>query len=539
MKRFLSWKLLLLLIIIVAGFLRFYALDKIPLTLNPDEVSLGYSTFSLLNTAEDEHGKFLPIALQSFGDWKLPGYSYLDIVPMVLFGPNAFAVRSISALFGVIAVLAIYFIVFFLFKRKSIALLASFFYAISPWNIYFSRTAYEVNLATTLFLIGLSLFLKYLYENKKENRWITLSCIFFISTAFVQHAYIILSPLLVLGLVYLYKDKISWNKQILISFAIFVVFTIISFFNSYFLSTNKTANLLVFNDRNIIYNRSDKLKGDNAQKNIQVEKIIYNKFTGGLYQLGQNYVGVFSPSFFFDKGGEKLVDTLGYFANFYVFDALFIFVGFAGLFFHREKSTKVLLLWLVLAPIPAALTRNPLTATRVFTLLPLFIIMSAYGAYVIYNLLKTKNIKNYVIKSILLVIFVYNVILFMDGYFIHFNIQRIRFWRYGFEQSVAIANKYPEYNVVMRGPDNFPYIYFLFYNQYSPEKFKKEVKYYPPTNEGFYFVKSFGRYSFPWTIDYTKLRPKTIYFDDTKVNYRTNKIYLPSGEPILGYEVVN
>ena len=162
MKKLLNWKLSLLLIVILSVFLRFFLLDKIPGTLNPDEAALGYTSFSLLKAGIDEHGRFLPLALQSFGDWKLPGYSYLSILPVILFGLNAFSVRFISAASGVIGVIFIYLIVENLFKKRNLSLLTALFYAISPWNIFFSRTAYEVNLATTLFLVGLFVFLNLL-----------------------------------------------------------------------------------------------------------------------------------------------------------------------------------------------------------------------------------------------------------------------------------------------------------------------------------------------------------------------------------------
>jgi len=126
----------------------------------------------------------------------------------------------------------------------------------------------------------------------------------------------------------------------------------------------------------------------------------------------------------------------------------------------------------------------------------------------------------------------------MDGYFVHLNMQRARFWDYGYKQAVELSKAYPDYKVIMRGPENFPYIYFLFYNQYSPQKFISQVKYYPPTSEGFLYVKSFDRFSFPETLDQIKLAPKTIYIDDNYLRYK-DKILLPSGEPVLSYYINN
>lgn len=525
--------ILLFFIVLIASFLRVYSLDKIPGSLNIDEAAVGYTSFSLLHTGMDEHGVFLPLSLQSFGDWKLPGYSYFGTIPVAVFGLNEFSTRIPSATAGIIAVLLSFYISLKLFKRKDIALITAFLFAVSPWNIYFSRAAYEVNLATTFFLIGLSAFLKYLEEPTRKLWWLILSGIFFGITVFTYNSFIIFTPLFVVGAVYLYRDRLKFNWKLLVPALILVIMVAVSFYFSIFTSTNKTSTLLVFNDPNTIYNRVEKIRGDKAS-NSPIEKIIYNKITGGVYQFGQNYLSAFSPSFLFDKGGDKLVDNLGYFGNLYFIDALFILAGFAGLLLQREKSLKLIILWLVLSPIPAALTKNPQSSTRLFLLMPVLAIVSSYGVWQIMQFLRNKNIKNYVFKLLLLALFIYNVALFIDGYFVHLNSQRARFWDYGYKQAVELSLKYPDYKIVMRGPENFPYIYFLFYNQYDSNKFREEVKYYPLTNEGFLYVKSFGKFNFVKSIDNVKVADKTIYIDDNYLRYK-NKIYLPSKDPVLSY----
>jgi 4-amino-4-deoxy-L-arabinose transferase-like glycosyltransferase len=531
--------ILLLFIVFLASFLRLYALDKIPASLNPDEVSLGYTSFSLLKTGADEHGRFLPLALESFGDWKLPVYSYIGMIPIALFGLNDFSTRLTSALAGILAVVLFYFISKRLFKKEKLALISSLFFAISPWSIYFSRAAYEVNLATTFFLAGFLLFLEFLEKEKNRNKWLFLSIIFFSITLFTYNSFIIFSPIFVLGLLIIYKEKINPNRSFLFSIFLLVFFLSISIFYSIFVSTNKTSTLLVFNDKNTIYQRVEALRADNYIGQLKpLEQIIYNRFTGGLYQFGQNYLVAFSPTFLFDKGGEKLVDNLGYFGNLYLIDALFIFLGLSGMFLQKEKSLKLILLWLILSPIPSALTKNPQSSTRLFLLMPVLVILSSYGFYQTFVYLKKRNLLNYILKILVVIILTYNVLLFMDGYFVHLNAQRVIFWKYGYKQAVELSQKYPRYNIVMRGPENFVYIYFLFYNQYDPNKFRSQVKYYSRNSEGYLYVKSFGRFSFPESIDYNNLKSKTIYIDDNYFRFK-DKILLPSGEPILSYYVTN
>ena len=540
MKRFLNWKYALTIILFIAFFLRVFALDKIPGSLIPDELALGYTSFSLLKTGADIHGNIFPISFNVFGTaWTLIGYPLVDMIPQFFLGTSDFSVRLPSALSGVIGVILIYFIAEILFSRnKKLSLLAALVYAISPWNIYFSRMGLEYNFALTVFLFGLLCFLRYVYVNSKRDILLIFSVILFSLTELIYYPYVIFIPIFLIALFFLFKSIIIRNKKLPWVIAIFVFSTLSIYFVIFKSSIGEASTQSIFNDRGVIYDRVEKFRTDNTNEPVFLQRILHTKYLGVPYQMAQNYASAFSPSFLFDKGGDKIERDIGYFGKLYLIDALFLLVGFAAIFYKREKIILFLCLWLIAAPVASAITKGAPSSSRLFMLMPLFTLIIAYGMNQLLILLRGN-----LIKKILLIfvtgLFLLNFVFFIDAYFIHLNYQRVRFLHYGYNQVVEISKAYPDYNIVMRGPDNFPYIYFLFYNQYDPEKFRKEAEYYPPTNEGFLFVKSFGKYSFPWVIDYTKLNKKTIYIDDTKVQYRKNKIYLPSGEPILGYEIKN
>lgn len=534
MNKFFGWKGLLFLIIILAFFLRIYKLGEIPANLNPDEMALGYNAYSILKSGADEHGQFLPLALQSFGDWKLPIYSYLTAISIAFFGLTEVAVRIPSAIAGVLGVFFIYGIALILFKKREIAFFASFFFALSPWSIYFSRAAYEVNVATTIFLGG---FLALLYYfQKKRAEYLFLSFVLFGATMFTQHNYIVFTPLYVFTILVFFRKNIRYNRKWYTAISLFAVLIIISYMSIVAGGGKKVSNLNILNDRNIIYNRVEKLRGDNSLKNNFLERIFHTKYSGGAYQFALNYLNSYSPNFLFDKGGEKLVHNIGDVGYFYVFDAFFVITGLAFLLWNREKESLLFLVpWLLIAPIPSAITRE-LSGTRLFTIVPLFVLIASYGAYKMITIWKEGKLK-YVVYGILGLLFIGSVVYFLEYYFVHFNNQRIRFWRYGYREVVKLTDKYPTYSVVMRGPENLPYIYFLFYKKYNPFLFRKEAVYYPPTSEGFYYVKSFGKYQFVDRIDYSRLVKNTIYIDDTRLDDEKHSIFLPSGEPILGYHI--
>lgn len=536
MNKFFDWKgILLLVIIILAFFLRIYKLGEIPASLNPDETALGYNAYSILKTGADEHGELLPLALKSFGDWKLPVYSYVGIIPVALFGLNEFSVRFTSAMAGVVGVLLIYFISLKLFGKKSIGLLSALLFTLSPWSIYFSRGAYEVNLATTIFLGGFLALLHYF--QKKRVKYLFLSFVLFGVTMFTQHNYIVFTPLYVFTILVLFRKNILYNRRWYAVISFFAILIIVSYMSIVAGGGKKVSNLNVFNDRNIIYNRAEKLRGDNSPKNDFLERIFHTKYSGGAYQFVLNYLNSYSPNYLFDKGGEKLVHNIGDFGYFYIFDAFLVIIGLAFLLWNKEKKLLLFLVpWLLIAPIPSAITRE-LSGTRLFTIVPLFMLIASYGAYKMVTIWNAARLK-YVVCGIFVLLFIGGVVYFIEYYFVHFNHQRIRFWRYGYREAVKLTDKYPTYNVVMRGPENFPYIYFLFYEKYDPSMFRKEAVYYPPTSEGFYYVKGFGKYRFVESIDYSKLDKNTIYIDDTRLDDKKNSVFLPSGEPILGYYIV-
>ena len=164
----------LLAILLLAAVLRLWNLGSIPPHLTPDEAALGYNAYSILKTGRDEHGQLLPIIFKSFGDYKPGLYVYLTAPFVAVFGLSEFAVRLPSALAGIFAVWFIYLIIKKLFTdHQSLATIAAFLLAISPWHIHFSRGAWEINVSLTLTLAGVYFFIKSL----KEQKYLILSVV--------------------------------------------------------------------------------------------------------------------------------------------------------------------------------------------------------------------------------------------------------------------------------------------------------------------------------------------------------------------------
>src|SRR3989344_8926997 len=99
---------LLSLIFLLGAFLRLYHLDLSPQHLNWDETALGYTSYSLIQTARDEYGRFLPLTLKSFNDYKGAIYAYLIAALIPIFGLNEITIRLPSAIAGSLLILVAY-----------------------------------------------------------------------------------------------------------------------------------------------------------------------------------------------------------------------------------------------------------------------------------------------------------------------------------------------------------------------------------------------------------------------------------------------
>lgn len=528
---------ILLALIVLGGFiLRIYNINGLPATLNPDEASLGYNAFSILRTGTDEHGVKLPLALQAFGDWKLPVYSYLDAISIFFLGVSKLSVRLPSILAGTGMIILIYFVSLEIFRTKKIALLSSLFLAINPWSVFFSRGAYEVNAATFIFLGGFLLMLLFLRIKKVYLLFFSFLC--FGVSMFTQHNYILFVPLFVVITLLTQRKKYRIERGFLAAALFLAVLIICSYVSLFQGGARKASNLSVFNSKAVLYERSEKIRGDNAVKYKLIDKILYNKVYAGVYQFSLNYFSAYSSEILFDHGGARLTHNLGDIGYFYIIDAGLFLSGLFFLIWKREKRILLLLLpWFLIVPIPSAVTTEH-TGTRLFTMVPVFILITSYGAYSFIDSIKSRKLQLVAglgVAGLVLISFIY----FANFYFVHFNTQRMSFWRYGYEDAVKIALLHKDYKIVIRGPENFPYIYFLLYDKYDPITFRKEVSYLPPTKEGLLFVSGYGRYKFVSKIDYKNLHKKTIYFDDQVFKNNYPALTLPSGDVIMKYHIVN
>lgn len=125
----------LLAILILAIFLRLWQIDSVPPGLYPDIAINGNDALDTLAT-----GQFKVFYPENNGREGL--FIWLIALSFKIFGPAVWSLRLVSAVFGIFTVWGLYLLTRRLFN-KNIALLSSFFLAVSFWHINFSRLGFR------------------------------------------------------------------------------------------------------------------------------------------------------------------------------------------------------------------------------------------------------------------------------------------------------------------------------------------------------------------------------------------------------------
>ncbi|MDZ7586845.1 MAG: hypothetical protein U0946_03745 [Patescibacteria group bacterium] len=338
----------LLTIILLAILVRFVGLSVLPPALNRDEAAIGYNAYSILKTTKDEHGQFLPLSFKSIGDYKMPLYIYATIIPVKLFGLNDFSIRFWTALAGVVSVFMIYLIT----KRP----LAALIMALNPWAVFYSRIAYEANLALALFLVGL-----WLVMNKKN--W---GLIFWLLAGLTYSSALIFIPLFFIFFYYRYRPKI-------IPSVLFITFFTLIFVSLWQVSSQK-KNITVFSDP-LLIDTYNKERTRQYQLNPLITKLFYNKYVYYGQIVAKNYLKTFSPKFLVLKGDNHPWHQIPGVGNFYFIEIILAIIGM----FKLKKHKLLFISWLLLAPLASAITIDAPHSTRALFLLPIVLIFASAG----------------------------------------------------------------------------------------------------------------------------------------------------------------
>lgn len=478
----LKLKFVLLGITIIAALLRFWQIGNVPISPDWDEVSLGYNAYSILLTGKDEYGKFLPVLLRSYNDYKPALYAYLAIPFIKLFGLSVFSIRLPSVLFGIAAVLGTYFLVFELLGNRKVALLASFLLAISPWHLQFSRVAFEASIGMGINVFVILFFLKGL----KKVKYIFLSTALMGINLYSYQSEKVFVPLMFIVLILLFRNKISLTRKntlVILEIGFIVLLPMIvvlitdrqSLSRAYGVSFLSEKTLLLSNDVQKI--ERDTKNNDTLGLLLDNRRIEYAK------TIAFGYLTHFDLNWLFIKG-DSTIDRhhAPWMGLLYITELPFLLIGIYSLFVGNlnKKIKSLLLLWFLVTPIPAMVTTGVPHSVRTLNFLPTFQIFTALGIFKTLDLINEKLKRKWqklVLISLSILLFVFNFVYYLDQYFVQQNYYYAKSWQHGYKEIVDYLKprhlQYKKVIVSNTADMNQSYMFFLFYLQFDPSDYQK------------------------------------------------------------------
>ena len=513
--------LLIAFVILLAFVLRFYKLSSYP-ALNADEAAIGYNAYSLIQTGRDEHGNPWPVHFQSFNDYK-PGLYFYMVLPFVkVIGLNEWAVRIPGAALGVMTVLVIYllakelfpeikFIIYNLPGRHAglqftIGEIAALLLAISPWHIHFSRGGWEVNVSTFFITTGIWLF----FKSIKNPKFLVMSLLSFVASLYTYHAARVVVPLFGIGLVAFYKRELIKSSKWLLIAAIAAIIILIPLIKDLtgLAGISRAAGVGLFADSGPL-SRINEQRGEHGDYLSLSAKLLHNKAVNYGLAFLSNWSKHYWGEFLFLSGDEIQRNKVPETGELYLYQLPLLIIGLWYIFKNViPRNWKFILLWLVAAPVASALTFQSPHALRAHNMVIPLTLISAYGMAMIIKWLNGSKFLRVLGFGVIGVLVFWSFALYEHMYWLHMSKEYPYSSQYGVKELVnfASANQSNYKKIIVTNRYDQPYILFLFYMKYSPEKFQKEHQLTPKDKYGFSTVTAFDKYIFE-PVNFDSIKP--------------------------------
>jgi 4-amino-4-deoxy-L-arabinose transferase-like glycosyltransferase len=402
---------------------------------------------------------------------------------IAILGLSEFSTRFVGALFGSLSIISVYFMVRKFTEEtnpkinsENISLLSSFVLAVSPWHIALSRGAFEANLTTFFMATGVLLFLIGL----KKSPYLYLSMLFFGLNLFSYHSARLVTPLIVLFLIVIFRKKVKSYPP----YGIFAFFCILTFYIMVSGGSSRAADVAIFNP-------TDQWKAV-ADRRFEavwlglpdtLARIFSNKVIYVFVQFKHNYLTYLSSSFLFLQGaGEATYGMNPGRGVLYAFEIIFL-VSFAlSVIKSRSHFSLLLIFWVLVGFVPAALSKgNGFAANRAAVVMPAIQIMVAIGIVYLYeSSLKYKKLIKYksVLVSGIFALYAVSSISLLEDYFYHAPYRNASSMNYGWEEvtNFLTDNEENYENILVSRSFSESQIFIAFYLKKDPTKIQEESK---------------------------------------------------------------
>lgn len=496
--------IVLLAILFFSAYIRVIKLATLPATLNRDEAALAYNALLLKQSGKDEWQRSWPVALESFGDYKLPGYPLIMIGSFTLLGVNDFAVRIPSALAGVGLVGLGY-----LFARRVVflssvgSLFVAFMIAVQPVFLFYSRMAWEANVGL-FFLVGAALAFLAQADQKYRIRMDSVGLFLSILAIATYNTPLLLLPFLAIAVVLQrgVKSYRAWLVPVLglgcIFLAGFLTFASIS---------QQKSSITVFSDETTWLNSVQYYESFSGWQ----QKVFGNKYVFFAKEITANFIESFSPSFLVQKGGGHPWHSIPGSAHLFIATYSLALAGILRitylLFFTKQKeqrSSLLAVLFLLASSLaPAVITVDAPHATRSLFFFYLLCVLSGLSMEWLWGIVRRPSVYREPIQVLFVAMFAFGLFnelsRYYSNYFMRYPKQSAEILKAGLGtivQDFEEKNQQNTEQVAIVDPDGFDYVAVAWALKMPPDKFFSTIQHHLPDRIGLKYGYRVGRYRF-------------------------------------------
>lgn len=547
-----NWPIVI--VLVLSFWIRSAKLDQVPSSLYYDEIDLGYQVRSLLQTGKDYRGNLSPFYFRSFNTDRTPLPVFLSSVSVLLFSSPEYQVRATTAFVGALVVLLASIISFQLTGSRLAMVITSLVFAFSPWQVHFSRLAFEAE----YLLLFLLTFTTALYQWQKTNseRYFYLSALALGLSVYTYRTASLIAPvLLVTTPLYFFKQFAKMGaKKVSLWFILGLILVLPFLYATTIGSKDQTriSQISIFSDSMtpIEVQRSRELVSGNFQNSTLGQsatlwsKVFHNKVLSYLEKFKSNTFNNFSPNFLFlngDPNGRHSAKNTG---ELLFLDVIALIAGVYLFFVHlKDQRYSYLVFLLFLGAVPANLTMDGANhASRLISFSGPLLIIVSLGYYAIVTFI-TRQKKAKLLLIPLIFTWVFTVLQFCSNYFLQFPIVNSREFGYGFKEAVSkITLLEKDYqHIVLTESNDPPILYYLYWANIPPKDIQQYgTEFGHKVTKGTYLDKV-RPYKFevalcnPESID--QLRSDTLYlvsFQNLPLDFRSpDKDRIPNGIKLL------
>lgn len=501
-----TWWWLFVGLVVVGIALRIWRLGALPSILNRDEAALAYNAYLLKETGQDEWGVSWPLALESFGDYKLPGYPLLLIGFFSVFGFSDWTVRLPSAVAGVLFILVSFGVARRLGAKPWVATAIAGLVAIAPVFVFYSRIAFEANVALLLFGTAWWLLLKPTISQKTATAFIPeksllisdlAAVMVMLGAVFTYNTPFLLLPFMIMWLP-LWRGMKQWRTWWLPVLGLVIVFLVAA--SMLLPITSQKSSITIFSDETVW--RESVLYRE--QFTGVWQRLLGNKYWYYVQLVMKNYLASFSPSFLVTRGGAHPWHQVSGAGHLYW---LVYFLGWIGIahsiwsllrFFKDRrrpvpKAEIILLFWLVIGLGPAVITVDAPHATRSLFFIWAWVLLAGWGLQSVWAWAKKHS---QVVGLLLLFGLSLELGQFSYRYFDTFAKTHLM-WKPGFQAALMqVDQDRPDSPVAIVDPDGYHYVLTAWYEHLQPATYFQTVIKQQPNQIGFRYGEQVGRWHF-------------------------------------------